>query len=63
VNADVKPSPLTPEEQAIWDQLAIRWLDRGAPAADCYTLTKGAALDLIKARREALANLPMEAAR
>ncbi len=57
------PIPDSAEERGLWDQLALRLIDLGTPAADCYTLTKSAALDLIRARREALATLHTEATR
>ncbi len=48
--------PFTAEEQAVWDRLAFYRWSRGVDAACCYELTKGAAMDLVLARRAALAD-------
>lgn len=52
--ADDRPETYTPEELALWDQLAAA---SEHAAVDSYTATHGRWLDLLKARREAFAEL------
>lgn len=45
------PKTLNAEERALWDALAARYHERGGLACNAYNQTRGAWMDLLKARR------------